>query len=153
MIDRSSHPAAPLIALGTLALLSATTAGCAEQRDSAARRPSTQPPAPQPSTTRLQVVAPPSRGGRFRFRPRRLEARAGRIAIRFINREAYAHNVRIHTGETCCYEPGSKELGGTDTIRAGSTSAAVELKPGKYTFMCSIGDHWSQGMSGVLKVS
>ena len=99
------------------------------------------------------MVAPPSRGGRFRFRPRRLEAQAGRIVVRFINREAYAHNVRIHTGETCCYEPGSRELGGTDTIRAGSISAAVELKPGNYVFMCSIGDHWSQGMSGELKVS
>ena len=99
------------------------------------------------------MVAPPSRGGPFRFQPRRLEARAGRIVIRFINRESYAHNVRIQTGETCCYEPGDRELGGTDTIRAGSTSAAVELKPGSYTFMCSIGDHWDQGMSGGLKVS
>lgn len=99
------------------------------------------------------MVAPPSRGRSFRFRPRQLDARAGRIVIQFINRESYAHNVRIQTGETCCYEPGYRELGGTDTIRAGSTSATVEFKPGKYIFMCSIGDHWSQGMSGVLKVS
>jgi plastocyanin len=156
MIDRSSHPAAPRlapIALATLAVLPATTAGCGEERESPARSASTQAPAPQTSSTRLQVIAPPSRGGPFRFRPRRLEARAGRIAVRFINRESYAHNVRIQTGETCCYEPGYRELGGTDTIRAGSTSATVELKPGRYIFMCSIGDHWSQGMSGVLKVS
>jgi plastocyanin len=143
----------PLTMLAAIGLLSATTVGCGEAGDAPERSASTQPPGPQAATTRVHVVAPPSRGGPFRFRPRRLEAPAGRIVIQFVNRESYAHNVRIQTGPTCCYEPGYKELGGTDTIRAGSTSATVELKPGRYIFMCSIGDHWSQGMSGVLTVS
>ena len=90
--------------------------------------------------------------GRRRFTKKRLDATAGPITIRLVNQDSHQHNIRIHTAERCCYDAGFKELGGTDTIVKGTTSAAVDLSRGKYIFMCSVPGHWEDGMWGRLTV-
>jgi hypothetical protein len=80
--------------------------------------------------------------GLIEFDKPRLSARAGRIAFVLVNQKRKGHNIRIHTGDVCCFHPGSKDIGGTRTISTGRTRAVLELKPGTYTYLCSAGGHW-----------
>jgi hypothetical protein len=80
--------------------------------------------------------------GIVEFDKKRLSARAGRIAFELTNPKRKGHNLRIHTGDTCCFQPGSKDIGGTRTISMGRSRAVLDLKPGTYTYLCSTGGHW-----------
>jgi hypothetical protein len=88
---------------------------------------------------RLSVETAP---GVIEFDKQRLTAHAGRITFELTNGKRRGHNIRIHTGDRCCFGPGSRDIGGTRTISTGRTRAVVELKPGTYTFLCSAGGHW-----------
>jgi uncharacterized cupredoxin-like copper-binding protein len=79
------------------------------------------------------------------YNTKTLTAKAGRIKIVFTNLSPLKHNVRLEVGE--------KEMGGTKTIAAGTTTAWVTLKKGKYHFYCSVPGHEDAGMSGNLTVS
>jgi plastocyanin len=87
----------------------------------------------------LRVVTKP---GVIEFDKKRLSARAGRIELELINEKRKGHNIRVHTGDVCCFRPGSKDIGGTRTIGTGRTRAVVDLEPGTYTYLCSAGGHW-----------
>lgn len=80
--------------------------------------------------------------GVIEFDKKRLSARAGRIAFVLVNQKRKGHNIRVHTGDVCCFRPGSKDIGGTRTIGTGRARAVLELKPGVYTYLCSAGGHW-----------
>ena len=76
------------------------------------------------------------------FDKKRLTARAGRVAFELTNRRRKGHNIRIHTGDRCCFRPGSRDIGGTRTIGTGRTRVVLDLKPGTYTYLCSTGGYW-----------
>jgi plastocyanin len=80
--------------------------------------------------------------GVVEFDKKRLSARAGPIVFELVNGKLRGHNIRIHTGDECCFRPGSRDVGGTRTISTGRTRAEVDLKPGTYTYLCSAGGHW-----------
>ena len=44
-------------------------------------------------------------------------------------------------------------VGATPTFTGGSKSLTLTLKPGTYTFYCSVPGHRQAGMEGTLKVS
>jgi plastocyanin len=70
---------------------------------------------------------------------------AGRLTIRLRNRGSLAHNLRLRRGE--------EEVGGTPTFGAGETrSGRVNLEHGRYTMVCTVGDHAELGMTGTLEV-
>jgi plastocyanin len=94
---------------------------------------------PATQTLTLRVV---TKHGVVEFDKKRLSARAGRIEFELINQKRRGHNVRIHSGDVCCFRPGSKDIGGTRTIGTGRTRAIVDLEPGIYTYLCSTGGHW-----------
>jgi Copper binding proteins, plastocyanin/azurin family len=94
---------------------------------------------PAPQVLRLSVVTAP---GVIQFDEERLSARAGRIAFVLVNGKRRGHNIRIHTGDRCCFGPGSEDIGGTRTIGTGRTRAVLDLEPGTYTYLCSAGGHW-----------
>jgi uncharacterized cupredoxin-like copper-binding protein len=48
---------------------------------------------------------------------------------------------------------GSKVLGATPTFAGGSKTLTLKLRPGKYTFYCSVPGHRQAGMEGTLNVS
>jgi plastocyanin len=96
-------------------------------------------PEPVSQVLRLSVVTAP---GVIEFDKERLTARAGRIAFVLTNGKRKGHNIRIHTGDVCCFGPGSKDIGGTRTIGTGHTRAVLDLEPGTYTYLCSAGGHW-----------
>ena len=94
---------------------------------------------PVSQVLRLSVETAP---GVVRFDKERLSANAGRIAFELTNAKRKGHNVRIHTGDTCCFRPGSKDIGGTRTIGPGRTRVVLDLEPGTYTYLCSTGGYW-----------
>jgi plastocyanin len=102
----------------------------------------------EPTVLRLSVETTP---GAAQFDKRRLTAPAGRIVLELTNPKRKGHNVRIHTGDVCCFRPGSRDVGGTRTIGTGRTRAVLELEPGTYTYLCSTGGYW-RTQNGTLVV-
>ncbi|MGH2805018.1 MAG: plastocyanin/azurin family copper-binding protein, partial [Thermoleophilaceae bacterium] len=105
----------------------------------------TEPPG---TVLKLAVETKP---GQITFDKKRLTAPAGRIGIELANSTELGHNVRIQTGKRCCFAPGHKDLGGT-TTGVGKIRGTVNLKPGRYFYLCSVGGHWQLGQRGKLVV-
>jgi plastocyanin len=78
------------------------------------------------------------------FNTTKLSAKAGKVTIDFKNPSAIPHNVVI--------EENGKELAGFEPIAEGEESETAELKPGTYTFFCSVPGHREAGMEGTLTV-
>jgi plastocyanin len=89
------------------------------------------------------AIAAPSDGAK-KFDPADITAKAGKVTIKFDNPSSVPHGVSI--------EGNGVDAAG-DVITGADTSFSVELKPGKYTFYCPVGDHRAQGMEGTLTVS
>ena len=70
---------------------------------------------------------------------------AGEVTIDFKNPQGLSHDVVIEDAK-------GEEVGGTDVIGQGETSAKVDLKPGDFTFFCSVPGHREAGMEGTLTV-
>lgn len=70
---------------------------------------------------------------------------AGRLTIVLENRGSLAHNLKLMSD--------GEELGGTPTFPAGRTeSGTLELEPGSYEMVCTVGDHAELGMTGTVRV-
>jgi hypothetical protein len=80
--------------------------------------------------------------GIVEFDKKRLSAPAGPITFVLTNPKRKGHNVRIHTGDRCCFGPGSEDIGGTPTIGTGRARVVLDLEPGTYTYLCSTGGYW-----------
>jgi plastocyanin len=70
-------------------------------------------------------------------------AKAGKVTVNFTNSSPVPHDVRIE-------DSGGKDVGGTEVISKSNESAQVNLKPGEYTFYCSVPGHRQGGMEGTL---
>ena len=123
---------------GALAVCAALLAACgASDEESRAKDGGGAKPVSQ--VLKLSVETAP---GVVTFDKERLSAKAGRIAFELTNEKRKGHNIRIHTGDTCCFRPGSEDIGGTRTIGTGRTRVVLDLKPGTYTYLCSTGGYW-----------
>jgi len=67
------------------------------------------------------------------------------VTIVMANMSPVEHNVTVAQG--------SKVLGATPTFTGGTRTLSLKLKPGKYTFYCSVPGHRQAGMEGTLNVS
>jgi plastocyanin len=95
------------------------------------------------ATTSLKLAANPE--GQLSYDTKALSAPAGTVTITMTNMSPVEHNVTIAEG--------SKVLGATPTFAGSSKTVTVKLKPGKYTFYCSVPGHRQAGMEGTLTVS
>jgi plastocyanin len=87
------------------------------------------------------------KGQEYKFDPGTVvvEGGGGPTTIEFENAGSLAHNLRI--------EKGSEDVGGSPTFQSGETkTATVDLQPGEYTMICTVGDHAQLGMKGKLTV-
>ncbi len=89
----------------------------------------------------LKLAADPSE---IAFDTTSLSAKAGNVTIDFTNPAPIEHDVAI--------EEGGKILAKSETITSGKTSVSVDLKPGSYTFLCTVPGHAEAGMEGTLTV-
>jgi plastocyanin len=92
----------------------------------------------------VKISADPS--GQLAFQQKAVTAsKPGPVKIDFTNDSPVGHDVHVA-------DRSGKDLGGTQVITGTSTSATVNLKPGKYTFFCSVPGHEQAGMKGTLTV-
>jgi plastocyanin len=67
------------------------------------------------------------------------------ITISLDNRGSLAHNLKVFDGD--------EDLGGTPTFQAGrEESGTLELGPGAYRMVCTVGNHEELGMTGTLEL-
>jgi uncharacterized cupredoxin-like copper-binding protein len=95
------------------------------------------------SGSALDIEANPQ--GNLEFVQKSATAKAGKVSLNFTNSSPVPHDVKIESSS-------GEEIGGTEVISEGSDSAEVELKPGTYTFYCSVPGHRQAGMEGTLTV-
>ena len=67
------------------------------------------------------------------------------MTIDFNNPQSLTHDVAIE-------DSSGKEVGKTELIGQGETSATVDLKPGTYNYYCTVPGHREAGMEGTLTV-
>jgi plastocyanin len=91
----------------------------------------------------LKISADPS--GAFKFDTTSLSAKAGSDTFDFTNDSPIDHNFTIETS-------GGDEVAATPTFAGGTKSVTADLKPGTYTFLCTIPGHAEGGMKGTLTV-
>ncbi|HEX8752072.1 MAG TPA: plastocyanin/azurin family copper-binding protein [Solirubrobacterales bacterium] len=73
-----------------------------------------------------------------------LTSKPGKVTIDFENPSAIEHDVAI--------EQNGKQLAVSEKVTEGSTSVTASLKPGTYTFFCTVPGHRQAGMEGTLTV-
>jgi uncharacterized cupredoxin-like copper-binding protein len=148
-----------LVAVGAAVI---TSGGSTKTAPSAATVSSSQAPAGGPATptattgtpapssspaagasTSLKLAANPE--GQLTYNTKQLSAPAGKVTITMANSSPVEHNVTVAQG--------SVVLGATPTFTGGSKILTVNLKPGTYTFYCSVPGHRQAGMEGTLTVS
>lgn len=72
-------------------------------------------------------------------------ATAGKVTVDFTNPQPLTHDVAIE-------DSSGKTIGKTELVAEGSDSAVIDLKPGEYTFYCTVPGHREAGMEGTLTV-
>ena len=107
----------------------ALAAGCGEAREPA-----------RPRDGRLTITQVD-----FRFRPQRIEAGAGRLAITVVNRARLAHTLRIVQGER-------ERVRVTSQLPGSRTAVTARLPSGRYRLLCALANHEELGMYGTLVV-
>ncbi len=76
-----------------------------------------------------------------------LTAKAGTVSIDFDNPASIQHDVAVE-------DSGGKVLGTSDLVSQGKVNLTVDdLKPGSYTFFCTVPGHRDAGMEGTLTVN
>jgi uncharacterized cupredoxin-like copper-binding protein len=103
----------------------------------------TQTTATSGATTLLALQANPQ--GQLSYNTKQLAAHAGTVTIVMANMAPLEHNVTVAEG--------SKVLGATPTFAGGTRRLTLNLKPGRYTFYCSVPGHRQAGMEGTLSIS
>jgi plastocyanin len=90
---------------------------------------------------KLALQADPSQ---LKFNTNKLTAKAGKVTITMTNPSPLQHDIAIK---------GGVNAKGDVVGQGGKSVVTVDLKPGKYTFYCSVDSHESAGMNGELDVS
>jgi plastocyanin len=95
------------------------------------------------ATSSIDLAADPTQ---IAYDTKSLSANAGNVTIDFDNpNDALPHDV--------CVEEGGSELGCSDQVTGSKTTLDLsDLKPGSYTFFCSVDAHRQAGMEGTLTV-
>ncbi|HEY5052198.1 MAG TPA: plastocyanin/azurin family copper-binding protein [Solirubrobacterales bacterium] len=92
----------------------------------------------------INVEADP--GGELAYTTKSLTAKAGNVTIDFKNPQALMHDVAVE-------DSSGKVIGKTELVAEASSTASLEnLKPGTYTFFCTVPGHREAGMEGTLTV-
>jgi len=114
-----------------------------EEEDEAAPKKGKEekPTASGGATTTLTLSADTSA---LAFDKKSLTAKAGKVLLAFDNPSPIPHDVAI--------EQDGKEIAVTPEITESSVSLSADLKPGDYTFLCTVPGHAEAGMEGTLTV-
>jgi plastocyanin len=92
-------------------------------------------------TTALKLSADKTK---LAYSKKTLKAKPGKVTITMTNPSPLQHDIAIK---------GGANAKGAVVGQGGKSTVTVTLKPGKYTFYCSVDSHESAGMNGELDVS
>jgi plastocyanin len=93
---------------------------------------------------KLQINANPT--GALAFASTKATAPGGSIEILSVNKSAVQHDIAVENSS-------GKQIGTGALVSNGGTSKfTAKLKPGKYTFLCTVPGHAAAGMKGTLTV-
>jgi uncharacterized cupredoxin-like copper-binding protein len=84
-------------------------------------------------------------GSELAYTTTEADATAGKVTVNFTNPQAIPHDVDIE-------DSAGEDVGETDLVSEDSASVKVDLKPGTYTFFCSVPGHREAGMEGTINV-
>jgi uncharacterized cupredoxin-like copper-binding protein len=141
---------ASLVAVGAAALATAV-AGCGgggSKSNSGTTPAGAQPQPGAPATSSaggghtLRIKADPS--GQLKFNVSALQASAGKVRIVMANPSQLSHSVAI--------EGNGVNAAGQVVGPGGTSTVSANLKPGTYTFFCTVPGHRQAGMQGTLTV-
>jgi plastocyanin len=104
--------------------------------------PSTQQKPAVEQNGMVEIDANPS--GLLKFEASSATAKAGKVTLRMKNASSVMHDIAIQGG-------GVSEVGPI-VSNGGVSTVAATLKPGTYTFYCSVDGHAAAGMKGTLTV-
>ena len=79
----------------------------------------------------------------LKFNTNKLTAKAGKVTITMTNQSGLSHNVALK---------GGVDEKGPVVGQGQKSTVTADLKPGKYTFYCSVDGHEAAGMNGELDV-
>ena len=82
-------------------------------------------------------------GNELKYDKSTLSAKAGKVTITMTNNSSLQHDVAIK---------GGVDAKGEVVGQGGKSVVTTDLKPGKYTFYCSVDGHEAAGMTGELDV-
>jgi uncharacterized cupredoxin-like copper-binding protein len=80
-------------------------------------------------------------GKEFKFTLTASTVKHGKVTFRFTNKGKLQHDFKIAGKKTPLVSPGK------------SAALTVTLKPGKYTYICTVPGHAAAGMKGTLKAT
>jgi uncharacterized cupredoxin-like copper-binding protein/mono/diheme cytochrome c family protein len=126
---------------------STTTPGATTKTSTTPTTTTSTTTTPSPSTnggSSISEAANPT--GQLKFTKSSLSAKAGKVTINFTNKSPLPHNMTIQQGTN------GSVVGATPTFSGATKKLTVTLKPGKYTFYCSVPGHRQAGMQGTLTV-
>jgi len=89
-------------------------------------------------------ISTPS-GSTLAYDQKTASAKAGSVTVDFNNQQPLQHDVAIA-------DSSGTVLGQTDLVSSGTASTTVDLKPGTYSFYCTVPGHKQAGMEGTLTV-
>ncbi len=117
------------------ALLLVVAAGCGDDDDTAGRTVTVE------KGKAVTVVAE-----EYSFDPETIVLTGGgELTVELDNQGTLAHNLRVFDGGT--------DIGGTPTFSGGEPrTGTLEVEPGEYELLCTVGDHAALGMKGKLEV-
>jgi uncharacterized cupredoxin-like copper-binding protein len=91
----------------------------------------------------LEFEADPS--GNLAYTTDEATGKAGKVTVNFTNQSPIPHDVALE-------DESGEMIAETEVLAEGSDSTTAELKPGKYTFYCTVPGHRQAGMEGTLTV-
>jgi plastocyanin len=85
-------------------------------------------------------------GSTLAYMQKEVKAKAGQVSIEFTNPQSLSHDVAVESSS-------GEEVGATELVASGKAVTTIsDLKPGKYTFYCTVPGHREAGMEGTLTV-
>ena len=132
-----------LVACGSSDSSTTTTTSGGEEASGGAAAESGKETGGEGGGSAVEFEADPN--GELAYTTTEASAKAGKVTVDFKNPQSLTHDVAIE-------DSGGKEVGKTELIGEGETSTSVDLKPGTYTFYCTVPGHREAGMEGTLTV-
>jgi plastocyanin len=134
----------PRHALALLLLPAALLAASCGGGSSGGSSSSAAPPATSPSAGGQTIDIPIASSG-FSFTKTSVTAHAGTVTLKATNPQSTPHDISL--------KGNGVDVKGSQVSNGGTSTVTADLKPGTYTFYCSVPGHEQAGMKGTLTVS